>query len=113
VKTFDEACLATFARTINRGAGEDEDAISRRLFSEIEAEAGRWVPLAADIQASELAANYIAAVMATVANGQIPLGYALMTCFIQGTITGIEMERADPPIASESVPGRREGYTGV
>jgi hypothetical protein len=115
VKTFDEACLATFARTINRGAGEDEDAISRKLFKDIEAEAGRWMPLAADIQTSELVANYVATLMAMVANGEIQLGYALMTCFIQGTIVGVEMERSAPPIAGDSVPGRRErqGYTGV
>lgn len=111
MKTLDEACLATFCRQQTMKPGEDDEAAGRKLFEEICADSERWTTLAADVNCNELVENYLLTVIAMIAKGKMDLRSALASCFIQGTIVGIVMER-QPELSAESVPGRRERAPG-
>lgn len=112
MKTFEEACLATFVRELPPGATEDDEDAA---FGNILTESPRWASMAPDILNSPLAQQYVLAVIDLLVEGKTDLVSALGSAFIQGVAVGMEMERPDQPqgIAPDSVPGRREGYTGI
>lgn len=104
MKTLEEACLATFARVEPRKPGDDDDAQTRRMFEAIVEDTRRWAQTADEIRSCDLVLAYVMAVSQVA----VTPTWGLMSCFIQGVIVGIEMQRTELLIAPESVPGRRE-----
>lgn len=116
MKTLEEACLTTFARVEVGKRGQDDVAQTTRMLKAIAEDMRRWAQTADEIRACEIVLTYVVAVAQVIADDTVTPAEGLLSCFIQGVIVGMEMERAEPPIPAESVPGRRDqatGYTGV
>lgn len=101
MKTFSEACQATF---IAQAKTEDE---ALQLEEHFEQESPRWHQLHLDVQLSpEVDALIYGLNVANQAGASI--GTLIRAAFSHGVMVGIEMERAEDPLPAESVPGRRD-----
>ena len=110
MRTFEEACRATIIRE-ERGPGADEN----RMLAEIQEALDRRGGVLRQVQESPEAAMLVL-VLHGMNQGGVSVSDLIRIAFANGVIVGMEMERAEPPIPAESVPGRRErpsGYTGV
>jgi hypothetical protein len=88
VKTFQEACLSTFACPL-----PDDTGRSRlQAVIKLAADAGRWREIEEEIRQSPPVQAYIDSIVALHDTGHLSLEDCLMATFIQATTVGIEME---------------------
>ena len=99
MKTFEEACLSTFARALHPDSTSEQDEAA---YQEIIDDSPRWASIAEDIKISRTSQVYIDAVFEMVRAGVMTPKNALSTCFIQGCIVGVEMERQELPVLKDS-----------
>lgn len=119
MKTFDEACMTLFVRKV--GSNPTPEVLNA-AGEDVMRENARYADIAAEVQASEHPDSFMEIMIQALAAGELALQDVLISAIIHGVCIGIEMERGDPPVPSESVPGRRDtppdtpeskGYTGL
>lgn len=111
MKTFEEACFATFARELPL---ESTAADAKRVFDEIQADSARWTEIADEIQRNSLARQFQVTTYKAILAGQMTPLEGLQAAFFRGVIIGIVMERAEPSRLAENTPlGEPGSYTGI
>lgn len=113
MKTFEEACRATFVQHVG---AEPTPETTAAAMDRAKVAHDRYRAVTDEIELSPMPHLLFDAIVDRILEGKADLHNALLTAFINGICVGMEMQRPDElSIATESVPGRREskGYTGV